>query len=150
MSSKVKGLNVNWNIIYDFVYVFHRNIGLACTVSAIFAQIDDKGPYWTFLTFKMAFRVISYFLFFLGYIWFHTKEATWCYDIWATLCYYWILSIIMGKWVKPDLSDNKHNSIKSISWQLINIIPRKLYAKVHQYPAWEASCQNRTRRLSAW
>ena len=27
MSSKIQGLNVNWTIIYDFVYVLHRNIG---------------------------------------------------------------------------------------------------------------------------
>ena len=75
----------------------------------------------------------------------------------------------MGKWTKPDLSylgnDLSNNSIKSISWQLTNIIPKKLYTKkikkswpffwplerfnqthllaVHQHPHWEASCQNR-------
>ena len=27
MSSKIKGLNINWKIIYDFVYEFHSNIG---------------------------------------------------------------------------------------------------------------------------
>ena len=27
MSSKVKGHEVNWKIIYDFVYVLHINIG---------------------------------------------------------------------------------------------------------------------------
>ena len=41
--------------------------------------------------------------------------------------------IIMGKWAKPDLSDLENdllnNSIKSISWQLINIIPKTQYAK---------------------
>ena len=39
----------------------------------------------------------------------------------------------MGKWAKPDLSnlenDLLNNSMKSISWQLINIIPKKLYAR---------------------
>ena len=39
----------------------------------------------------------------------------------------------MGKWAKPNLSnlenDLLNNSIKSISWQLINIIPENLYAK---------------------
>ena len=39
----------------------------------------------------------------------------------------------MGKWAKPDLSDLENdlldNSIKSISWQLTNIFPKKLYAK---------------------
>ena len=37
----------------------------------------------------------------------------------------------MGKWAKPDISylenDLLNNSMKSISWQLINIIPKKLY-----------------------
>ena len=44
-----------------------------------------------------------------------------------------MISIIMGKWAKPDLSDLENdllnNSMKSISWQLINIIPKKLYAR---------------------
>ena len=39
----------------------------------------------------------------------------------------------MGKWAKPDLSDLENdllnNSMKSISWQLINIIQKKLYAR---------------------
>ena len=39
----------------------------------------------------------------------------------------------MGKWAKPDLSDLENdlsnNSMKSISWQLINIIPKKLCTK---------------------
>ena len=39
----------------------------------------------------------------------------------------------MGEWAKPDLSDLENdlsnNSMKSISWQLINIIPKKLYAR---------------------
>ena len=39
----------------------------------------------------------------------------------------------MGKWVKPDPFDLANallnNSIRSISWQLINIIPKKLYTK---------------------
>ena len=39
----------------------------------------------------------------------------------------------MGKWAKPDLFDLENdllnNSMKSISWQLINIIPKKLYTR---------------------
>ena len=39
----------------------------------------------------------------------------------------------MGKWVKPDLSDLENdilnNLMKSISWQLINIISKKLRTK---------------------
>ena len=53
--------------------------------------------------------------------------------MWAAPRYYWIISIIMGKWAKPDLSDLENdllnNSMKSISWQLINIIPKKLYTR---------------------
>ena len=39
----------------------------------------------------------------------------------------------MGKWAKSDLSDLENdllnNSMKSISGQLINTIPKKLYAR---------------------
>ena len=39
----------------------------------------------------------------------------------------------MGKWAEPDLSDLDNDLLnnlkKSISWQLINIIPEKLYAR---------------------
>ena len=45
----------------------------------------------------------------------------------------WIISIIMGKWAKPNISDLEkdllNNSMKSISWQLINIILKKLCTK---------------------
>ena len=37
---KVKHINNNWKIIYDFVYVFHKILVIACTVSEILAQID--------------------------------------------------------------------------------------------------------------
>ena len=50
----------------------------------------------------------------------------------------------MGKWAKPDLSylenDLFNNSIKSISWQLINIINKKLYKEKLSDPFWE-NCQ---------
>ena len=46
---------------------------------------------------------------------------------------YWIISIIMGKWTKPDLSDLANDplntSMKSISWQFQYIIPKKLYTR---------------------
>ena len=39
----------------------------------------------------------------------------------------------MRKWAKPDISDLENdllnNSMKSISWQLINIIQKKLYTR---------------------
>ena len=63
--------------------------------------------------------------------WFHTFHIL-GQDC-AALYYYCILSIIVGKWTKPDLSDLENdilnNSIIYISWQLINIIPNKLYAE---------------------
>ena len=52
---------------------FIETLVIACTVSEIFAQVDYKGPNWTFLTLQMTFRVIPHFL---GHDWFHTKEAT--------------------------------------------------------------------------
>ena len=44
---------------------FIETLVIAYTVSEILAQIDHKGPNWTFLTLKMAFIVIqSYLLYF--------------------------------------------------------------------------------------
>ena len=54
---------------------FIQTLILQCTVSEILAQIDHKGPNWTFLTLKMTFRVISH-LHILGQYWFHNKEVT--------------------------------------------------------------------------
>ena len=52
----------------------------------------------------------------------------------AALRYYWVISILIETWAKPDLSDLDNdllnNSIKAMSWQLINIIPKKLYSKI--------------------
>ena len=63
--------------------------------------------------------------------WFHTFHFLG--QDWAGFYYYCIISIIVGKWTQADLSglenDLLNNSIKSISWQLINIIPNTLYAK---------------------
>ena len=64
MSSKVKGLNINWKIINDFVYAFHRTMAIEFTMSEILAQIDYKGPNWTILTLKMTFRVIPHLSYF--------------------------------------------------------------------------------------
>ena len=76
-SSKVKCLNVNWTIIhvYDFVCVFHRNIG-------------------------------------------HSTHR------------FWDISPNISQLDLSDLeNDLYNNSIKSILWQLINIIPKQLYAE---------------------
>ena len=43
---------------------FIQTLIIRCTVSEILAEIDRKGPNWTFLTLKMTLRVIphrSYF-----------------------------------------------------------------------------------------
>ena len=39
---------------------FIQTLIIRCTVSEILAEIDHKGPNWTFWTLKMTFRVIPY------------------------------------------------------------------------------------------
>ena len=39
---------------------FIQTLIIRCTVSEILAEIDHKGPNWTFRTLKMTFRVIPY------------------------------------------------------------------------------------------
>ena len=39
---------------------FIQTLIIRCTVSEILAEIDHKGPNWTFQTLKMTFRVIPY------------------------------------------------------------------------------------------
>ena len=43
---------------------FIQTFIIRCTVSEILAEIDHKGPNWTFLTLKMTFRVIPYLSYF--------------------------------------------------------------------------------------
>ena len=43
---------------------FIQTFMIRCTVSEILAEIDNKGPNWTFLTLKMTFRVIPYLSYF--------------------------------------------------------------------------------------
>ena len=52
-SSKVKGHNVNLEIIYDFVCVLHINILSYYHRFWYIGKIDNKGPPWTFLTLKI-------------------------------------------------------------------------------------------------
>ena len=40
---------VDKKAIYDFLYVFIQILIIRCPVSEILAQIDHKGPNWTFL-----------------------------------------------------------------------------------------------------
>ena len=118
MTSKVKFYQVNWKAIYDLLYVFLQTFIIRCIVSEILAEIDHKGQNWTFLTLKMTLEWFHTFHI-LGQDWFHNKKATWCNKFGQ--------HFVMGKWAKPDLSDLENdllnNSIQSISWQLINIIP---------------------------
>ena len=39
---------------------FIQTLIIGCTVSEILAEIDHKGPNWTFQTLKITFRVIQY------------------------------------------------------------------------------------------
>ena len=43
---------------------FIQTLIISCTVSEILAEIDHKGPNWTFLTLQMTFRVIPYLSYF--------------------------------------------------------------------------------------
>ena len=74
-------------------------------LSEILAQIEHKCPNWTILTLKMTFRVISHLSYF-GTGWVSHQSI-------YMLQYIWAMSIIMGKWAKPDLYDLTNNSIKS-------------------------------------
>ena len=110
----------------NYMY-FIQTLTILCTVSELLAEIDNKGLNWTFLT----FRVIPYLSYFrTGLV---SQQRSYMMQILAALHYYWIMAIIMGKWAKPDLSypetDLLNNSMKSISWKLINIIPKKLYTR---------------------
>ena len=45
---------------------FIQTLIIGCTVSEILAEIDHKGPNWTFRTLKMTFRVIQYLSYYRG------------------------------------------------------------------------------------
>ena len=101
LSGKLKGHI--WLTICYFIQTFI----IRCTVSEILAKIDHKGPNWTFLTLKMTFRVIPYLSYFRAGLVFINKEATWCNKFGQHFVTNWIISIIMGKWAKSDLSTLK-------------------------------------------
>ena len=102
-----------------------------------FRVMLTEKPYMTyynvfhtnFLTLKMTFRVSPYLSYFRTGLVSQQRNHV-MQSIWTALRYYWI---IMGKWAKSNLADLDNNllnkSITSISWQLINFIPKKLYAK---------------------
>ena len=116
-----KFYQVNWKAIYVlYVLIFIHTLIILCTVSEILAEIDHWGPNWTFLTLKMTFRVIPYLLYFMTWLVAQQRSYIMQY-IWAELCYYWITSIIMGKWATYDLSDLENDVLmKSIfdSWSI--------------------------------
>ena len=122
-----------WRKLKGHIYMtnysyFIQTLTILCTVSEILTEIDNKGLNWTFLT----FRVIPYLSYFrTGLV---SQQRSYMMQILAELHYYWIMAIIMGQWAKPDLSyletDLLNNSMKSISWQLINIIPRSYIQEI--------------------
>ena len=120
--------NIPFCILY-YMY-FKQTFIIRCTASEILAEIDHKGPNWPFLTLKMNFRVIPYLSYFrTGLV--SQQRSYMMQSIWAALRYYWIISIIKVKWAKPDPSDLKNDLLnKSISWQLINIIPRSCIQEI--------------------
>ena len=111
MSSKVKCLNVNWNIIYDFGYVYHTNIG------HIMHRIWDTS--WNK---SLRTQIGPFWLIKLPLEWFHTLHIVG--QDWAALYYYCIILIIVGKLTKPDLSDlendllNKYINPSLDSWSI--------------------------------
>ena len=118
------------NKLNDYIWLY--TLVKVCIISDILNQIDHKGQNWTFLTLTITFKLIlclSYFR--IGLV--STQRIYIIQCIWVTLHYYWIILIITRKWTKPDLSylenDLGNNLVKSISWQLINMIPIKLHAK---------------------
>ena len=119
--SKVKFYQVNSKAIYDLLYVFHTNLHRFWDISWNRSQmskwdLSDLENLSYFRTGLVA-QQISYMMQY----------------IWAERHYYWIISIIIGKWAKPDISDLEddllNNSMKSISWLLINIIPKEAVCK---------------------
>ena len=133
MSSKVEFDQIElkdhiWLIISNS----YKTLIIRCTVSEIWAEIDHKGRNWTILTLKMTFWVIPYISYFrTGLV---SQQRSYIMPkMCVALRYYWITSIIMRKCAKPELSDieddHLNESMKSISWQLINIIPKKLYSR---------------------
>ena len=112
---------------------FIQTLIIRCTAPEILAEIYHKGPNWTFPTLKITFRVIPCLLYFRTVL--VSQQIIYMMQyIWATLRYYWIISILIGKWAKHDLSDNDNDllniSMKSIAWQLINIIPKNCIQKI--------------------
>ena len=63
---------------------FIQTFIIRCTDAEILAEIDHKVPNWTFLTLKM------------------------------TYCYYLIISIIMGKSARPEISDLENDLLNNL------------------------------------
>ena len=59
MSSRVNFCQVNWKAMIYYMH-FIQHLIIRCTVSEILAEIDHKGPNWTFRTLKMI-PYLSYF-----------------------------------------------------------------------------------------
>ena len=107
-----KPTKMSLTLIWPFIVIHGQMLIILCTVSDLLAEIDHKGPNWTFLPLKMTFRVIPYFSYFRTGLVSQQRSFMMQY-IWAAL---WNISHFENNLLK--------NSMKSISWQLINIIPR--------------------------
>ena len=64
---------------------FRQTFIIRCVVSEILAEIDHKGPNWTFLTLKMTFRVIPYLSYFRAGLGFTTKKLHDAINLGSTL-----------------------------------------------------------------
>ena len=133
MTSKVKFYQVNWKAIYDLLYVFHTSFH---HMMYRFWNISWNRSQRSKLDLSdlendLQSDSIPFIFFRTGLV---SQQRSYMMQlIWAALRYYWIISIILGKSVTPDLSDLENdllnNSMISISCQLINIITRKLYTR---------------------
>ena len=93
---------------------FIETLVIACAVYEILAQIDQIGPFWPWK---------------LHLEWFHTFHILWSDRISLLLNNINNHGKMGQTWLSDLEIDLLNNSIKSISWQLINIISKKLYAK---------------------
>ena len=102
---KVKFYQLNWKAIYDLLYVFHANFH---HTMYRFRDVSWNRPQRSKLDRSDIendlYKVIPYLSYFrTGLV--SLQRSYMMQYIWAALRYYWIISILMGKWAKPDLSD---------------------------------------------
>ena len=114
---------------------------MASTISDILTQIDHKSTNWTFLILKVTYKVIQHHSSFEDSIKITPMKLYDAIKLGSTLLL--LNNIKIWNWSKADLSDldRLSNSIKCISWQLINIILNKPYAKEgNKLNSWSYIC----------